>query len=159
MHDKLMETCVRKFEREAARRVKRVFEAKRGLPGYEHDVPWIGGTYFARAPRNQHVGLMRRVRQALVAQQWFERTAPKWAHPLPLRESECMMLRQDADSRNRLLAHYAWQLREQDWVYCLFPAFDAAFVQRYADNPGAAAECLGALPPSDGLLEHAAARA
>ena len=77
---------------------------------------------------------MRSVCRALCAQEWFEQTAPKWARPLPLREAECAMLLKDADSRLRLLAHYALSLRSTDWVYWTHPPFDDAFLQLCADN-------------------------
>ena len=76
---------------------------------------------------------MRKACRALCAQKWFERTAPKWAQPLPLREEECEMLLKDADSRLRLLGHYALSLRSTSWDCSTHPPFDA-FLQRCADN-------------------------
>ena len=71
------------------RRVKRVFEARRGLPDDVYEAPYIGGEYRPRAPREQHVALQQQVVRALIALEWFERTTPEWAKPLPLREAEC----------------------------------------------------------------------
>ena len=50
MRDKFIELCGREFERSIVRRVRAVFEAKRGLPCEFAEVPWIGGEYRPRAP-------------------------------------------------------------------------------------------------------------
>ena len=82
MRDRLKETCEREFECGVERMVKRVFEARRGLPDELYEIPWIGGTYRPRAPRTSHADLMRNVCRALCAQKWFEHTAPSRPQPL-----------------------------------------------------------------------------
>src|SRR5262245_46351769 len=119
MGGRSLEACTRKLERH----VRRVFEARRGLPYEPAEIPWIGGTYRPRAPRKQHVALQQQVVWALRAREWFEHTAPKWAQPLPLREDECEMLLKDADRQNQLLGHYALSLRSMGWNYVTHPPF------------------------------------
>ena len=82
MRDRLKETCEREFECGVERMVKRVFEARGGLPDELYEIPWIGGTYRPRAPRTSHADLMRNVCRALCAQKWFEHTAPSRPQPL-----------------------------------------------------------------------------
>jgi hypothetical protein len=52
------------------------------------------------------------------------------------------MLLKGADSRLRVLAHYAVSLRSTDWKSSTHPPFDDAFLQRCADN-GCSTELTG----------------
>ena len=137
MDDKLMARCRREFERQ----VKVVFEASRGLPnGHDvHEAPFIGGPFYARAPRQSHVPLMQEVVRALCAQRWFEETAPKWAQPLPLRIEECEALLKDPDEGQRLVARYALMLRSTSWECSTHPPFNefCAAVRRNEGLTGA----------------------
>ena len=74
--------------RDVKRRVKRVFEAKRGLPDDVYEAPYIGRGI--SPPRTAGTARQQVVR-ALIALEWFERTTPEWAKPLPLREAEGVM--------------------------------------------------------------------
>lgn len=104
--------------------------------------PWIGGTYCPRAPRASHATLQRLAVAALCAQRRFEREAPSWAQPLPLRADECEALLESADSQLRLVGHYGLSLRIADWDYDTHPSFDVFC--KGMDYP--AKPCLHCLP-------------
>ena len=113
MRDRLKETCEREFECGVERMVKRVFEARRGLPDELYEIPWIGSTYRPRAPRTSHADLMRNVCRALCAQKWFEHTAPSQA-PATV---------------------YALALRSTSWDRTTHPPFDEFLAHELRRQP------------------------
>jgi hypothetical protein len=128
---RLSAACVRKLER----RVRSVFEARRGLPDDVYEAPYIGGEYRPRAPREQHADLIYKASKALCAQFWFDRTAPGWAkaHGLPIRMEACEEMLKDADPRLKALGLYGLALRLDGWNYSTFEPFDDAYVQQFAN--------------------------
>ena len=124
-YDRLLETCVREFQRVIERVVEREFEAARVLPDDVVEVPWIGGwphgppgTYNPHAPRDELAALKQRVIRALCAQRWFEEEAPKWAQPLPLRFDECVALFNGPNAGKRrpgLVGEYGQYLGWMGW--------------------------------------------
>jgi hypothetical protein len=116
-YDRLLKNSMQEFERKVEREVDELFEAARALPDGACEVPWIGGTYFPHAPREELAPLKQRVVRARCAQHWFEFEAPRWAQPLPLRLKDCRALYNQPNRRLMPVGKYGEVLRAMDWHY------------------------------------------
>jgi hypothetical protein len=67
--------------------------------------------------------LRQRVINVLSAREWFRRTAPSWAPPLPIRVAECEALGNGTDHRLALLGFFGISLAFEGWDYTGHPTF------------------------------------
>jgi|SRR5262245_26256134 len=124
-YQRLLESCLREFEREVEQTVAREFvrmhEALRA--GEECEIPVIGGEWPPESYRTAEYfsELQQRVVRALIARKWAEFELPRWALPLPLREEECIELINSPESwtqrwgRSWLRVEYSRHLRSLGW--------------------------------------------
>jgi hypothetical protein len=103
-----------------ANHVENTFEAASLLPGADNyftaprlEVPYVGGATFVAGhePRS----LRHLVFGALCAKAQFEREAPSWAPPLPLRKEACAILANSADPKMNAVGLFAQSLRYAGW--------------------------------------------
>jgi|SRR5262249_25899891 len=130
-YSQLLKKSLLEFRRKVEHEVDEVFEALCALADDVYEIPWIGGTYPPRAPREKLVPLKQRVVRARCAQCWFEFEAPRWAQPLPLRLKDCQALYNQPNRRLRPVGEYGELLRALGWhlerarpfeVFCEPPA-------------------------------------
>lgn len=120
-YEQMLETALRELEHLVVDQVEREFEA---LPDNADELPLIGGEpfcYFDRATQKKAAVA------ALLAKQWFEYEAPKWAQPLPLTAEACYARfngPHQRDLRARLVGEYGLRLREARWDLQLAPKFE-----------------------------------
>jgi hypothetical protein len=115
----LLEGYMSEYKRAIEPQVERLFEALRALPDEVAEVPFIGGSYHPHAPREEHVGWIYEVTDALCCRRWFAFEAPRWAQPLPLREKDCIALFNLPWPTQRLIhvGNYGMALRALGWRY------------------------------------------
>jgi hypothetical protein len=129
-YDRLLQTCLREFEREVVRQVEAEFArvlAKGAQP--DEEIPFIGDPFPSPQYRD---GLQARVVRALLARKWFEFEAPLWAQPLPLTEDDCMRLINQPNRRLWPICEYGRTLRGMGWDLRYAPPFEQFLAEALA---------------------------